>query len=44
MQVTKVERKTLDDSLFTTPAGYKVMNMDDMMKQFGGAMGARPHT
>jgi hypothetical protein len=43
MQVTKVERKTLDDSLFTVPAGYKVMNMDDMMKAFSGMGGGAHH-
>ena len=32
MEVTKVERKSLDDSLFNIPQGYKEFNMQDMMR------------
>ncbi len=39
MEVTKIEKKSLDDSRFQVPAGYKVENMEDMMKAMGAAMG-----
>ncbi len=32
MEVTKVERKSLDDSIFSVPPGYKEFNMQDMMR------------
>jgi hypothetical protein len=42
-EVTKVDKKTVDDKRLEVPAGYKTMNMGDMMKSFsgmqGGAMG-----
>jgi hypothetical protein len=31
MEVTKVEKKTLGDALFAVPAGYKTVNLDDLM-------------
>jgi len=43
MEVTKVEKKSLDDATFTVPAGYQTMNMDDMMKSFGGMRGGMPN-
>lgn len=43
MEVTKIEKKSLDDSRFQVPAGYQVQNMEDMMKALGGAMGRKPH-
>jgi hypothetical protein len=48
MEVTKIDKKSLDDSRFEVPAGYQTMNMEDMMKglgglrQMGGAMGRPP--
>lgn len=36
MQVTRMDKKPIDDAVFAIPAGYRVMNMADMM----GAMGA----
>ncbi len=45
MEVTKIDKKSIDDSKFEVPAGYKTMSMDDMMKGMGG-MGSslgRPH-
>jgi hypothetical protein len=45
MEVTKVEKKPLDDSLFAVPAGYKTESVEDAMKQLGGGKGPgkRPH-
>lgn len=45
MEVTKVEKKRLDDSLFAVPAGYKKFDMAEMMRGKGvppGAAGAKP--
>ena len=44
MEVTKVEKKSLDDAQFQVPAGYTTQNMDDLMKSLGGGMhgGFRP--
>ncbi len=47
MEVTKVDKKSIDDSRFEVPAGYKTMDMGDMMKNLGnmrgmGAMGHHP--
>jgi hypothetical protein len=39
MEVTKVDKKSLDDKMFEVPAGYQTQNMDDMMKAFGGGHG-----
>jgi hypothetical protein len=36
MQITKMDKKAIDDAVFKIPEGYRVMNMADMM----GAMGA----
>lgn len=41
MEVTKIEKKTIDDARFEVPAGYNTMSMDDMMKGLGAGM--RPH-
>jgi hypothetical protein len=35
MEVTKVEKKRLDDGLFTVPADYKKFDMAEMMKGKG---------
>jgi hypothetical protein len=35
MEVTKVEKKTLGDALFAVPAGYKTVNLDDLMGKRG---------
>jgi len=35
MEVTKIEKKSLDDSLFVVPAGYQTMSLDQMMKSMG---------
>lgn len=32
MEATRVEKKSLDDTLFGVPAGYKEFNMQDMMR------------
>ena len=42
MEVTKIEKKSIDDSQFQVPAGYKTQSMEEMMKSFGAAMG-HPH-
>jgi hypothetical protein len=39
MEVTKIEKKSFDDSKFEVPAGYQTMNMGDMMKGLGGLRG-----
>jgi Domain of unknown function (DUF4412) len=36
MEVTKVDKKPMDDSLFVPPAGYKTESMEDAIKQLGG--------
>ncbi len=38
-EVTSIERKKLDDSLFTVPAGYKEMNMPAGMPSIPGKTG-----
>ncbi len=43
MEVTKIEKKSIDDARFQVPAGYKVESMEDMMKAMGAAMGRHPH-
>jgi hypothetical protein len=40
MEVTKVDKKALDDSKFSVPADYKTTDMGDLMKGMGGM---RPH-
>jgi hypothetical protein len=35
MEVTKIEKKSLSDSVFAAPPGYKTMNIEDMMKGRG---------
>ncbi len=43
MEVTKIEKKSIDDSKFEVPAGYKTQSMEEMLKGIGGgAMGRRP--
>jgi hypothetical protein len=42
MEVTKIEKKSIDDSKFDVPAGYKTQSMEDLMKGLGGGMGHRP--
>ncbi len=32
MEATRIERKTLDDSLFSIPPGYKELNMQNLMR------------
>ena len=39
MDVTKVEKKSLDDAQFTVPADYKTTDMSGMMKALGGMGG-----
>lgn len=41
IEATKVEPKTLDDSLFEVPAGYQKMEMGGMMGGMGGEEGAK---
>lgn len=35
-EVTKLERKDVPDDKFQVPPGYKIVNMEDMMKGLGG--------
>jgi len=42
MEVTKIEKKSVEESQFEVPAGYKTQSMEEMMKSFGAAMG-HPH-
>ncbi len=42
MEVTKIDKKTVDDAKLQVPAGYKTMNMGDMMKSLGGGMHGMP--
>jgi hypothetical protein len=42
MEVTKIDKKSIEDGQFQVPAGYKTQSMEDMMKSFGAAMG-HPH-
>jgi hypothetical protein len=44
MEVTKIDARPLDDSTFTLPAGYKLVNMPAGMQGMGGppGMGAPP--
>ena len=39
MEVTKVDKKSLDDAMFQVPPGYQTKNMDDMLKGLGGLRG-----
>lgn len=39
MEVTKVEKKSLDDAMFQVPAGYTTQDMAEMMKGLGGMRG-----
>ena len=40
MEATKVEKKTLDGSLFTAPADYKKLDREGMMRGMGGPGGS----
>jgi len=40
MEVTKIDKKSVDDAKFEVPAGYNTMNMDQMMKGMGGMGGS----
>jgi hypothetical protein len=40
MEVTKVDKKSIDDARFQVPAGYQTVSMEDMMKNLGGLRGA----
>ena len=42
MEVTKIDKKTVDDAKMQVPPGYKTMNMGDMMKSLGGGMHGMP--
>ena len=42
MEVTKIDKKSLDDKMFEVPAGYTTQNMDEMMKGLGALRGFRP--
>lgn len=42
MEVTKIDKKPLDAARFEVPAGYKVTDMGEMMKQLQGMKGM-PH-
>lgn len=42
MEVTKIEKKSIDDSQFQVPAGYTTQDMASMMKGLGGMGGFRP--
>ena len=39
MEVTKIEKKSLDDAMFQVPAGYTTQDMGEMMKNLGGLRG-----
>jgi hypothetical protein len=39
MEVTKIDKKSLDDKMFEVPAGYTTQNMDEMMKGLGALKG-----
>lgn len=39
MEATKIEKKSLPDSLFKVPSDYKIMNMPDMGKAMENSMG-----
>lgn len=39
MEVTKIDRKPIDDAKFQVPAGYQTTSMDEMMKNLGGLRG-----
>jgi hypothetical protein len=43
MEVTKIDKKSLDASQFEVPAGYKTTSFEDMMKALPGMAGTRPH-
>jgi hypothetical protein len=36
MEVTKIDKKSLDDAMFQVPAGYTTQDMAEMMKGLGG--------
>ena len=42
MEVTKIDKKSVDDAQLSVPAGYKTMNMGDMMRSFGGGASGMP--
>jgi hypothetical protein len=42
LEVEKIDPKPLADTLFQVPAGYRIMDMDQMMKAFGGLPGGMP--
>jgi len=42
MEVTKIDKKSLDDKMFQVPAGYTTQNMDAMMQGLGAIKGFRP--
>jgi hypothetical protein len=39
MEVTRVEKKSLPESLFAIPAGYKSQDLDDLLKGLPNAKG-----
>ncbi len=39
MEVTKIEKKSLDDTMFQVPAGYTTQDMGEMMKNLGALKG-----
>lgn len=45
LEVTKIDKKTLADTLFQVPAGYKTIDLEKMMTGFGipGGMPPIPH-
>ncbi len=36
MEVTKIDKKSIDDAKFQVPAGYQTMSMDQMLQGMGG--------
>lgn len=42
MEVTKIEKKKLDDKTFEVPAGYHTMDLTGMLKGLGGLSGMKP--
>jgi Domain of unknown function (DUF4412) len=42
MEVTKIDKHSLDASQFEVPAGYKTMSLQDMMSGMGGLGGMNP--
>ncbi|HEX4512654.1 MAG TPA: DUF4412 domain-containing protein [Polyangiaceae bacterium] len=39
MEVTKIDKKSLDDAMFQVPAGYTTQDMSEMMKNLGALKG-----